>query len=124
MQMVSKSGTISLRLQLAFIFVFLSTAFILLFFYVFSASANLTILLVGVAASVIFPTLAAFAAARMLVSPVVRLKKETEAIVAGAPLNRIEMRMENDVGELADNINALARRIRESERRIAAADLL
>ena len=119
MQMVSKSGTISLRLQLTFIFIFLSTAFILLFFYVFSASANLTILLVGVTASILLPAVAAIAAARMLVSPVVRLKRETEAIVAGAPLNRIEMRMDNDVGELADNINALARRIRESERKIS-----
>lgn len=119
MQMVSKSGTISLRLQLAFIFIFLSTAFILIFFYVFSASASVTLLLVGVCASIIFPAIAAFVASHILVSPVVKLKKETEAIVAGAPLNRIEMRMENDVGELADNINALARRIRESERRIA-----
>jgi signal transduction histidine kinase len=113
--MASSAFGSSIRSQLAVTFIVVGAAAValLLLLYFVPSTDVLVVTLVVISGIVAFSM---FLAVRAVLRPIDRLAESTGMIASGGTLQRLELRLNNEIDPVAENINALMSRLREGER--------
>jgi signal transduction histidine kinase/HAMP domain-containing protein len=117
MHKTSSASSSSIRSQLVTTFLIVGVASAVLLLLLHSMPST-EILLLSIALTGVVVVVCAFLAMRAVLTPIERLGESTESIASGASLQRLDVRLSNEIGRVAENFNALMGRIRENERAI------
>src|SRR5688500_10876846 len=117
MTKTTSAFTSSIRTQLVAMFIIVGVASAVLLL-VLRIAPSTEVLVIAIVATGVVVCVCVIFSMRAVLNPIERLTISTESIASGSSLQRLDVRLTNEIGKVAENFNSLMGRIRESERAI------